>query len=68
MEPILGLVVRHRLAGHINPHCLTCGRTPMQIQKTPTAPCRRASLPFDDAAAIVLAPATIAPLARAGAA
>jgi hypothetical protein len=43
-----GAPVIHTMTGFINPHCATCGRTPMQIQRQPAAPCRRATLPFDD--------------------
>jgi len=68
MEPLLALVVRHAIVGHVNPRCLTCGRTPMQIQRQPTAVCQRASLPFDDAAALTITAPAIAPLTRAGAA
>jgi hypothetical protein len=44
--------VKHRFVGFINPHCATCGRTPMQAQRQPSAPCERMTLPFDRADAI----------------
>lgn len=42
------LRTRHVIAGHINPHCVVCLKTPMQIQQQPTAPCERPNLlPFE---------------------
>lgn len=38
--------VVHQMVGSINPRCVICGRTPMQVQRTPEAPCRRRTLPF----------------------
>jgi hypothetical protein len=40
--------VGHRMVGHMNPHCAVCGRTAMQIAKSPLMACRRATLPFDE--------------------
>jgi hypothetical protein len=38
----------HVIVGHFNPHCAVCGRTVMQIQRQPDAPCQRHTLPFEE--------------------